>query len=224
MKSLSLNKVEASLFTFVFTLVGLGYYFALTNVEYFNTVYTVEDGLLENTTVIFLLVGCLVCWRRTWVLRPFKPSLFVWMCFLLGVLFFFGAGEEISWGQRIFSVETPEFFQKHNVQNETNLHNLVVSGVKINKLIFGLILGILIAIYVLIFPLLHSKVEGARKLMDSLAIPLPRLIHILFYLVLFLVVESIPSSKKGEVVEFGGAAIFVLIVLFPKNGYIYRRP
>jgi hypothetical protein len=35
------------------------------------------------------------------------------------------AAEEISWGQRVFDVETPEgFFDRHNKQNETNLHNL----------------------------------------------------------------------------------------------------
>lgn len=223
MEKLSLNKVEICLFTFVFTLVGLGRYFAVTNPEYFNTVYTVEDGLLENITVIFLLIGSLTCWRRCLILRHEKTKLFVWMCFLLGALFFFGAGEEISWGQRIFGVETPEFFRQHNIQHETNIHNLVMGGVKINKLIFGLILGILIAIYVLIFPLLYSTVEKVRKLIDSFAIPLPRLIHILFYLALFIIVETTPSSKKGEVVEFGGAAIFVLIVLFPRNWHIFQR-
>lgn len=223
LKSLSLNKVEVGLFTFVFTLVGLGRYFAVTNPEYFATVYTVEDGLLENITVLFLLAGCFVCWRRSLVLRFEKPKLFVWMCFLLGALFFFGAGEEISWGQRIFDVETPEFFQEHNIQNETNIHNLVVNGVKVNKLVFGLILGILIAIYVLIMPLLYAKLPKARSLIDRFAIPLPRLVHILFYLALFIIVETTPSSKKGEVVEFGGAAIFVLIVLFPHNWHIFRR-
>lgn len=222
-KAFSLNKVEVSLFTFVFTLVGLGHYFALTNPEYFAGVYTVEDGLLENITVIFLLVGSLACWRRSLVLRHEKTKLFIFMCFMLGALFFFGAGEEISWGQRIFNIETPEFFKTHNIQNETNLHNLLVGGVKINKLIFGLILGILITIYVLVLPVLYTKVSKIRELIDSFAIPLPRFIHILFYLALFIIVEMIPSSKKGEVVEFGGAAIFVLIVLFPRNWHIFQR-
>lgn len=221
--SFTLNKIEVALFTFVFTLVGLGYYFALTNPVYFNTVYTVEDGLLENITVLFLLVGCATCWTRTFSLKGERPKLFLLMTFLLGALFFFGAGEEISWGQRILGIQSPEFFQKHNIQNETNIHNLMFQGVKINKLIFGLILGVLIVVYVLIFPLLYSKFEKCRNLLDRFAIPLPRLIHILFYLALFLIVESIPSSKKGEVVEFGGAAIFVLIVLFPRNWHIFQR-
>jgi len=223
LKAFSLNKTEVCLFTFVFTLIGLGRYFAVTNPDYFNTVYTVEDGLLENITVLFLFFGSLVCWNRSLKLRHEKPKLFVVMCFMLGALFLFGAGEEISWGQRIFNVQTPEFFKAHNIQHETNIHNLVVNGVKINKLIFGLILGVLIAVYVLILPLLHAKIPKIRSLIDSFAIPLPRFIHILFYLALFIIVETTPSSKKGEMVEFGGAAIFVLIVLFPRNWHIFRR-
>jgi hypothetical protein len=31
--------------------------------------------------------------------------------------------EEISWGQRLFHVSTPEFFEEHNLQKEINLHN-----------------------------------------------------------------------------------------------------
>jgi hypothetical protein len=42
---------------------------------------------------------------------------------LLGLLFFFGAGEEISWGQRIFNYNTPEVAVS-NIQNEFNLHNM----------------------------------------------------------------------------------------------------
>lgn len=33
--------------------------------------------------------------------------------------------EEISWGQRLFSIESPEFFQQHNYQDEITLHNFL---------------------------------------------------------------------------------------------------
>lgn len=44
----------------------------------------------------------------------------------LALLFFFGAGEEISWGQRIFGFKTPEPLAQVNKQDELNLHNLSV--------------------------------------------------------------------------------------------------
>jgi hypothetical protein len=42
----------------------------------------------------------------------------------LAALFFFGAGEEISWGQRIFGFGTPQALSQVNKQEEFNLHNL----------------------------------------------------------------------------------------------------
>ena len=42
----------------------------------------------------------------------------------LALLFFFGAGEEISWGQRILGFQTPETLSQVNRQEEFNLHNL----------------------------------------------------------------------------------------------------
>lgn len=42
----------------------------------------------------------------------------------LALLFFFGAGEEISWGQRILGFQTPESLSEVNRQEEFNLHNL----------------------------------------------------------------------------------------------------
>jgi hypothetical protein len=43
----------------------------------------------------------------------------------LGALTVFGiAGEEISWGQRILGLETPETLTEINHQNEINLHNI----------------------------------------------------------------------------------------------------
>lgn len=42
----------------------------------------------------------------------------------LAGLFFFGAGEEISWGQRILGFQTPQTLSQVNRQEEFNLHNL----------------------------------------------------------------------------------------------------
>ena len=44
--------------------------------------------------------------------------------FMTGLFFFVCAGEEVSWGQRIFGFKTPEDVLKVNEQKEFNLHNL----------------------------------------------------------------------------------------------------
>ncbi len=48
----------------------------------------------------------------------------VWI--VIGLAAFYVAGEEISWGQRIFGLSTPEFFRAINTQGELTLHNLYV--------------------------------------------------------------------------------------------------
>ena len=45
-----------------------------------------------------------------------------------GIVLLFIAGEEISWGQRIFGYPTPDWIAERNLQEEFNLHNL--SGVQ----------------------------------------------------------------------------------------------
>ena len=56
---------------------------------------------------------------KTWISLA-KQLIYLGLAFL----FFFGAGEEISWGQRILGFETPESLSEVNRQEEFNLHNL----------------------------------------------------------------------------------------------------
>jgi len=42
----------------------------------------------------------------------------------LGLLFFFGAGEEINWGQYLLHFQPPKAISNLNVEHEFNLHNL----------------------------------------------------------------------------------------------------
>lgn len=55
---------------------------------------------------------------------------------LLCLVLFVMAGEELSWGQRIFGWSTPESYAKINAQSETNLHNLATQAFQ-NTLYFG---------------------------------------------------------------------------------------
>ena len=90
-----------------------------------------EDHYFENVgaislfvTSILFLYGFRIARKsldKTWV------SLIKQLVYLgLALLFFFGAGEEISWGQRIFGFKTPQALAQVNKQDELNLHNLTV--------------------------------------------------------------------------------------------------
>jgi hypothetical protein len=88
-----------------------------------------EDGYFESIGAAGLLVTsllfayCAVRSRRTDAIpqiSQMKRLVYVGMA----LLFFFGAGEEISWGQRILGFSGPSDVITHNVQGEFNVHNL----------------------------------------------------------------------------------------------------
>ncbi|MBN2667521.1 MAG: hypothetical protein JXR67_13495 [Bacteroidales bacterium] len=108
-----------------------------------------EDGFVEYTTVFFLFLSSLVCIYRAFLYRASGKYIGVLIWALLAFLFFFAAGDEISWGQRIFGIESSDFFLTHNKQAETNLHNLVVGGHSVNKIIFSSLLFVVMSIYFL---------------------------------------------------------------------------
>ena len=220
--NLRVTRVEAFFYAVLLQFLLFGLYFAHTNLQYFEGVFAVEDGLVEWLTVLWLVSASILCITRIFKLKSKRSKLFLFMLAFFAVGFLFGAGEEISWGQRIFETNAGEFFSKHNAQGETNLHNLVVGGTKINKLIFGTLLGIIIAVYCLILPTLARKVPAVMKLVDKFAIPIPRGHHVLAYLVIFLLVEINPSPKRGEMVEFGGTLMFFLMFLNPWNKRLFQ--
>lgn len=81
-----------------------------------------EDGVIENLSVFFLFLSCVIS-----IILSFKfVELRMRTLFhvFLAFTFFVMIGEEISWGQRVFMLETPELIKKVNVQGEMNFHNL----------------------------------------------------------------------------------------------------
>ena len=115
--------------------LGLSLYFLASIILEKGYSLTLEDGLFENLTAVFYVSGSLFCLigffashrRSPWRV---KYSLLGWAA----LLFFLGM-EEISWGQRVFGVETPEFIASRNLQNETNLHNF--SSIYVNRLFYS---------------------------------------------------------------------------------------
>ena len=91
-----------------------------------------EDGVNENLGAVAMLIGAgfaISAWRATRgdahpEYRGVKRALLLLLAFVL----IFGAGEEVSWGQRIFGWGTPHDLAHANTQDETNLHDLRFFG------------------------------------------------------------------------------------------------
>lgn len=213
----SINKLEVILLAVLAVTTLLGIYWGFTNEDFFENRYLMEDGEIEYATVALLLASCtlvVIRWLRLHRDRSFRFTL---VSLAIVTSFFFIAGEELSWGQRIFELETTDYFKENNAQEELNLHNLVVGGVKINKLIFGVILTTLILVYLVLIPILYKRVRFMKELLDRWHVPIPRLRHSLAYLGLILMISLIPNGKKWELLEFGTVLIFFLILWTPVN-------
>lgn len=84
-----------------------------------------EDGAYEWATfaayALAAVAAGLLTWR--WLRQGLRWRAASYLVLTLGFIFI--AGEEISWGQRVFDFAGPEALVERNLQDEANLHNLL---------------------------------------------------------------------------------------------------
>ncbi|MBL4724562.1 MAG: hypothetical protein JKY73_04095 [Lutibacter sp.] len=223
MKINTLTRTEKLAYLFLILIFGLGIYYANTNLQYFDDVYTKEDGFAEYGTAFLLFCSSMLLFSRFFKLFKLKKGFWKLGIFFMAIIFLFGAGEEISWGQRIFNVESSEYFLENNAQGETNLHNMVVDGKKVNKIIFSQLLTIILVIYLIITPVLYRKFKSIKNLADMFAVPIVQWHHTIAFLSATAILVFIGSNRKWELYELAFGVIFFLIFLNPINKNIYTK-
>jgi len=214
---------EKLVIAFVALLIIIGDISAFINVHWYENAYAEEDGFIEWLTVLPLLMATVTAISYLIKLPSKRSWLFFTSILTIALFSFFAAGEEISWGQRIFHIQSSEYFKEHNAQGETNLHNLVVDGEKVNKIIFSQLLSVLIGIYLILLPLLYQKNTAVKRFIDWAGVPVPRLYQIMMAGGVFLLTAICPSGKAPEMLEFGICFTFLLIVAFPYNRNVFRK-
>ncbi|MGE0797605.1 MAG: hypothetical protein AB7G13_11270 [Lautropia sp.] len=225
--SLIPKRVTVGALVLIACFLGFGLVLSRVNPELFAEEFTVEDGFVEWMTSIALLIAFVVSVRRFVRVR----NRFGWrgklvLLFVCAVSLF-GAGEEISWGQRVFGIETPAALVERNAQREFNLHNLTFEWrgetIKINRLVFGRGLTLALLIYLFVMSPLYRRNDRFRRWIDQWAIPIPTVLQTVAYLAVVGVVEGlIDSPKRGELTEFAGAIVFLLNVALPYNRTLYQ--
>lgn len=213
---MGLSFFERLVLIFTTIILVIGIISSRINLYWYENIYVVEDGFIENLTIVPLLLVFIYGLKIFFSTK--KESWKFKMIWLFIALFsFFVAGEEISWGQRIFQIETPEFFKENNAQNETNIHNLMFGDFKVNKIVFSKMINIGIAIYLLIFPFIYRKNIKIKNYLNSRGIPIAQNYQILACIILFISILFIPTGKNAELLEGGICFLFMLIILFPLN-------
>jgi hypothetical protein len=201
--------------------VFFGVFTCAVSPDYFHSDYAREDGFVEWMTVVALSGAAWLCGERLYRLRNSKSRLFLFSTTVALLLFVFGAGEELSWGQRIFNFKVPDFFLKYNTQQDFTIHNLRFRGVKLNKLVFSQLLGVFVLSYLVPLPYLYRKYDRLRRWIDGLALPVPTNRQVAYFFVFAGATLLIRDSRKWEVLEFAGSSMFALIFLNPLNGQIF---
>jgi hypothetical protein len=88
-----------------------------------------EDSVTEYLTFGVYLAVAFAAYKMMKRIMKYKPLPKVWRMFLFAIFAVITftaaviAGEEISWGQRIFGFRTPDAIAENNTQYEFNLHN-----------------------------------------------------------------------------------------------------
>ncbi len=117
-----------------------------------------EDALVENMQFWFYLTASILASLVS--IRFLRNKIFVH-----GILYGVLAGglllislDEISWGQRIFNITSPDYFRTHNAQDEITLHNLY--PVQRNLHACYILVGAYGAFAWLFMPLIPSKAKS----------------------------------------------------------------
>jgi hypothetical protein len=214
---------------FAFPLIGLyliiGATIAMFDPVYFTTVVAKEDGPIEWLTVLGLVLAFAVCFNRVFTLKSQKNWAFIGVWSFLAVFTFFGAGEEISWGQRIFNVESSDWFKQNNAQAETNLHNLVVNGKKVNKIIFSAFLGTVLLTYLFIFSFAYRRSEKFKGFCEYFAVPIAQWHHVAGWVSVAVVAEVLIKDvgRSSELFESAAVFVFLLNITYPYNSASFKR-
>lgn len=119
---LNKKKIKIILFIVPVYLSLFAFFIYLRNNQFFRVLIK-DDHLIEYAQFFLLIISSIlsIFLRKFW----WKKQIFLGLIFLfIAFALFFMAGEEISWGQRIFNIETPEQLAERNLQNELTVHNI----------------------------------------------------------------------------------------------------
>ena len=151
-----------------------------------------EDRLVEWWTVaLYAAAGGTLVLRGVRGRRLFD--------LLVGCFCLFVAGEEFSWGQRLFGFQPPAFFLEHNLQQEANLHNMVSERE---------ILSYALAGYGLLLPLALQFPLG-RRVAAALGATAPAARLAPWFVLAIVMVQWDPTRVSGEFAECMTGALFV---------------
>ena len=156
-----------------------------------------EDRPIEWGTVwLFLVAGVARSLEAIRTRRPFDA--------LVALFCLFVAGEEFSWGQRLFGYGSPEYFLANNYQQELNLHNLPGAVFRPKWVLILALAG-----YGVLLPLV-ARSERIRRLLARVGATPPPAALAPWFVAAVILLLWYPLTLTGEWVEFLAGSLFVV--------------
>ena len=135
-----------------------------------------EDGIVEYSSAFFWFFSAIVVCSHTIKLYRTETSRYQFLFNILLVIFFIACGgEEISWGQRIFGIGTPELIKSINVQGEITLHNIGSISV------FSNFFFVITLTFFLLVPFIIKKYSQIKQALYLIYFPIPNRFVIFVY-------------------------------------------
>ena len=189
-----------------------------------------EDGLIENATAIAYFISFIFSLAIAKFFKERKKFLVLFLIFAFGFLFV--ALEEISWGQKTFDFQHPDWLPM-NMQLEINIHNL--EDVEDYVVPAYFIVSFLGAFTWYLLPKIHNsifkKAGNNYKTFLRYAVPSKYLMSYFFLMLPFslIIILNIPI-KFGELIDWSllrlgdhetlELLLSIGILLFVLNSYI----
>ena len=130
-----------------------------------------EDGLYESCAALACLFGSIISFIAFYYSNSNGRVKRNFWIFLFALALLFLAGEEISWGQRLFGFEIPAKILQSNFQNEFNFHNTKFFQSR-NNFLSEIVTHLLIG-YLLVLPLGLTIFPTFQKAFVKIRIPIP---------------------------------------------------
>ncbi len=208
-----------------------------------------EDGLIEYLEAILYLLSAIILFYLFVKSKSNKRIYFLktkynYFYLFFGIFLFLCFGEEISWGQRILNIRSPDFFLEHNAQEETNIHNLFIwetydengnpmKGLR-HFISYYALYSYVWFLFFFLVPLVSYLSKKMRNIFNSIKLPVIPLFTGALFVLNYIVVGYIEKINiieyriVGEVKEFNFAFLFFitsysLYLIFMQNKLLIKN-
>jgi hypothetical protein len=147
--------------------------------------------------------------------RGYYHYFYIFFCLLC----IFSAMEEISWGQRVLNIRSPNFFLQHSDQHEINVHNVFQKATSLKT---KHVAGITMLFYGVIFPLISTWNPIANFFKKIKLIIPPKILIVAFFLG-FILAFDLPTGQEEELSEFFFSLCFLLFMIIDYLKHYRKR-